>query len=234
MTTHTPLLIIGTGFAGIGLAMKLKRNGDNDFIIIERSDDVGGTWRDNRYPGAACDVPSHLYSYSFKLKSDWSRVFAPATEIWEYMRWCAQDEGLMPHIHFNTNMLDCSWDETSKLWRVSTSQGEYTANVVVTATNWANFYGLRRHADADPTIKALADAMWDAQQASTPTVLARHDWHLPYITDWDRETLSTQQLLIASAARCARVSYNKHDGSSPSFEDDLALYQKLVTAELRP
>ena len=133
MTTHTPLLIIGTGFAGLGLAMKLKRQGDNDFIIIERSDDVGGTWRDNRYPGAACDVPSHLYSYSFKLKSDWSRVFAPATEIWEYMRWCAQDEGLMPHIHFNTNMLDCSWDETSKLWRVSTSQGEYTANVVVTA-----------------------------------------------------------------------------------------------------
>ncbi len=105
-------------------------------------------------------------------------------------------------------------------------------NVVVTATNWANFYGLRRHADADPTIKALADAMWDAQQASTPTVLARHDWHLPYITDWDRETLSTQQLLIASAARCARVSYNKHDGSSPSFADDLALYEKLVTAEL--
>lgn len=133
MTTHTPLLIIGTGFAGLGLAMKLKRQGDNDFIIIERSDDVGGTWRDNRYPGAACDVPSHLYSYSFKLKSDWSRVFAPATEIWEYMRWCAQDEGLMPHIHFNTNMLDAAWDETSKLWRVQTSQGEYTANVVVTA-----------------------------------------------------------------------------------------------------
>lgn len=105
-------------------------------------------------------------------------------------------------------------------------------NVVATSTSWANFYGLRRHEDADPTIKALADAMWDAQQASTPIVLARNDWHLPYITDWDRETLSTQQLLIASAARCARVSYNKHDGSSPSFEDDLALYQKLVTAEL--
>lgn len=133
MTTHTPLLIIGTGFAGLGLAMKLKRQGDNHFIIIERANDVGGTWRDNRYPGAACDVPSHLYSYSFKLKSDWSRVFAPATEIWEYMRWCAQDEGLMPHIHFNTNMLDAAWDETSKLWRVQTSQGEYTANVVVTA-----------------------------------------------------------------------------------------------------
>lgn len=105
-------------------------------------------------------------------------------------------------------------------------------SVVVTSTNWANFYGLRRHEDADPTIKALADAMWDAQQASTPIVLTRHDWHLPYISDKDRESLSMKQLLIASAARCARVSYNKHDGSSPSFEDDLALYQKLVTAEL--
>ncbi len=133
MTTHTPLLIIGTGFAGIGLAMKLKRRGINDFILIERSDDVGGTWRDNRYPGAACDVPSHLYSYSFKLKSDWTRVFAPATEIWEYIRWCAQDEGIMPHIRFNTNLLDATWDEVGTLWRVQTSQGEYTANVVVTA-----------------------------------------------------------------------------------------------------
>lgn len=105
-------------------------------------------------------------------------------------------------------------------------------NVVATSTNWANFYGLRCHADADPTMKALADAMWDAHQASTPTVLTRFDWHLPYITDRDREMLVTDQLLIASAARCARVSYNKHDGSSPSYEDDLALYEKLVTAEL--
>lgn len=105
-------------------------------------------------------------------------------------------------------------------------------NVVATSTNWANFYGLRRHEDADPTMKALADAMWDAHQASTPTLLTRYDWHLPYITDRDLEMLSTEQLLIASAARCARVSYNKHDGSFPSFEDDLALYEKLVTAEL--
>lgn len=105
-------------------------------------------------------------------------------------------------------------------------------NVVATSTNWANFYGLRCHADADPTMKALADAMWEAHQGSVPQTLTRHDWHLPYITEWDREYLSTQQLLIASAARCARVSYNKHDGSSPSFEDDLALYEKLVTADL--
>lgn len=131
--THTPLLIVGTGFAGLGLAIQLKRRGQNDFLIIDRSDDVGGTWRDNRYPGAACDVPSHLYSYSFLLKSDWSRVFAPATEIWEYMRDCARTEGILPHIHFDTDLLKAVWDDEANLWRVHTSQGDYTANVIVSA-----------------------------------------------------------------------------------------------------
>jgi len=105
-------------------------------------------------------------------------------------------------------------------------------NLVVTSTQWANFFALRCHEDADPTMRALADAMFEAREKSVPTALTRHDWHLPYITEWDRENLSTQQLLISSAARCARVSYNKHDGTSPSIEDDLALYEKLVTSNL--
>lgn len=105
-------------------------------------------------------------------------------------------------------------------------------NVVVSATEWTNFYALRRHADADPTMKALADAMWDAHQASTPRVLTHDDWHVPYVLPEERETFSVVQQLIMSSARCARVSYNKHDGSSPSFEEDLALYDRLVTAEL--
>jgi thymidylate synthase ThyX len=105
-------------------------------------------------------------------------------------------------------------------------------NLVVTSTQWANFFALRCHEDADPTMRALADAMFQAREQSVPTALTRHDWHLPYIADWDRENLSTQQLLISSAARCARVSYNKHNGSSPSFEDDLATYEKLVTSNL--
>lgn len=133
MTTHTNLLIVGTGFAGLGLAISLLRKGETDFLMVERSDDVGGTWRDNRYPGAACDVPSHLYSYSFKLKSDWSRVFAPAEEIWEYNRDCAREEGVLPHIHFNTDMLKATWDNEANLWRVQTSNGDYTANVLVSA-----------------------------------------------------------------------------------------------------
>ena len=72
--TSTKILIIGTGFAGLGMAIRLKEMGIDDFIIIERANDVGGTWRDNRYPGAACDVPSHLYSFSFEPNADWSRV----------------------------------------------------------------------------------------------------------------------------------------------------------------
>jgi hypothetical protein len=105
-------------------------------------------------------------------------------------------------------------------------------SVVVTSTDWANFFALRRHADADPTMKALADAMWDAQNSSVPQLLPSNCWHLPYVGEDEWSAHGMKSLLIMSAARCARVSYNKHDGSSPSFEDDLALYEKLVTSEL--
>ena len=105
-------------------------------------------------------------------------------------------------------------------------------NVVVTATEWTNFFGLRCHADADPTMRALADAMSDAMAASFPHILELGEWHLPYVSANERRDCTLRECLIMSAARCARVSYNKHDGSSPSLEDDLALYNKLVTAEL--
>lgn len=105
-------------------------------------------------------------------------------------------------------------------------------NVVVSATEWTNFFALRRHEDADPTMRALADAMWEAMQASTPRLLQIGEWHMPYVSDEERLTHTTGQCLVMSAARCARVSYNKHDGSSPSYEDDRKLYDRLVTAEL--
>lgn len=114
-------------------------------------------------------------------------------------------------------------------------------NVVVTATNWANFYALRRHEDAQPEIKALADAMWEAQEASTPELLQAGDWHLPYINHDDHEiclnygnttdTSWLETLKKVSVARCARVSYLTHDGRPTTIEEDLALYEKLVVAQ---
>lgn len=115
-------------------------------------------------------------------------------------------------------------------------------NVVVTATNWANFYALRRHEDAQPEIKALADAMWEAQEASTPELLEPGEWHLPYIKARDHyldTTPETQEeadeilnkLKKVSVARCARVSYLTHDGRPTTVEEDLALYEKLVVAQ---
>ena len=83
------IVIIGSGFAGLCMAIALKRAGYHHFVILEKNDDLGGTWRDNKYPGCACDVPSHMYSFSFELNPGWSRMFAPQPEIWEYMRQCA-------------------------------------------------------------------------------------------------------------------------------------------------
>lgn len=104
-------------------------------------------------------------------------------------------------------------------------------NVVVTATNYENFYTLRRHPDAQPEIKALADAMWDAQQASTPQLLNTGVWHLPYVNEDDHFEQTTEDLLKISVARCARVSYLTHDGRQTSVEEDIQLYDRLVGAQ---
>ena len=105
-------------------------------------------------------------------------------------------------------------------------------NTVVSATEWTNFFALRRHEDADPTMRALADTMWEAMQGSTPRALFMGEWHLPYVSDEERRQYDETACLMMSTARCARVSYNKHDGTSPSYEDDRKLYDRLVTAEL--
>ena len=130
-TTHTDLLIVGAGFGGLGLGVRLKRRGQNGFLIIERADDVGGTWRDNHYPGVACDVPSHLYSFSFRPNPNWSQVFSPGGEIQQYLRDCAREEGLLPHIRLGTAMLDARWDEDEGQWRVSTSHGLISCRVLI-------------------------------------------------------------------------------------------------------
>ncbi|WP_126226569.1 alpha/beta hydrolase fold domain-containing protein [Burkholderia ambifaria] len=128
-------IIIGAGFAGIGMAVALQRAGIHDFVIVERSHDVGGVWRDNRYPGAACDVPSHLYSFSFEPNPNWSRVFAPQPEIHAYLQHCARKYGLARHLRFGVEVERAQYDEARALWHVTLADGTtLSAAVLVSGT----------------------------------------------------------------------------------------------------
>lgn len=128
---HVHVAIIGSGFSGLGLAIRMKQAGLNDFAIFERASDVGGTWRDNSYPGCACDVPSKLYSFSFAPNANWSASYSPQAEIWQYLRRCAADNDLSPHTHFNHEVMSAKWDEASKRWQIDTAQGAYSADVLI-------------------------------------------------------------------------------------------------------
>lgn len=119
---ETGVLIIGAGFSGITVGTRLLREGVEDFQIIDRGHEVGGTWRDNTYPGAACDVPSHLYSLSFAQEFDWSRSFGTQPEIADYQRSVAVEQGLYPYIRFRTEMVDARWDEAAGRWLVTTRE----------------------------------------------------------------------------------------------------------------
>jgi cation diffusion facilitator CzcD-associated flavoprotein CzcO len=126
--------VIGSGFAGLGAAIALRRAGRLDFVVLERAGEVGGTWRDNRYPGCACDVPSHLYSFSFAPNPDWSRSFSAQPEIQAYLQRTAREHGVLPHVHFGTELLEARWDDAAQRWRIRTSRGELTAEVLVNGT----------------------------------------------------------------------------------------------------
>jgi cation diffusion facilitator CzcD-associated flavoprotein CzcO len=115
------VLIVGAGFSGIGMGIKLLEAGMKNFLIIEKSDDLGGTWYENRYPGCACDVPAHLYSFSFERNPNWTRMFAGQQEIWQYLKSCVQRHGLAPYIRFNTRFCEAAWDEAAAQWHISVS-----------------------------------------------------------------------------------------------------------------
>jgi len=122
----TSVAIIGTGFGGLAAAVRLKQAGIQDLVLFEKSSDVGGVWRENTYPGAACDVPSHLYSLSFAPKADWSRRFAPQAEIHQYLRDVARDFAVLPHIRFDSEVLTAAFDETAGRWRLTSPAGPST------------------------------------------------------------------------------------------------------------
>jgi len=133
---HVRVAIIGTGFSGLGMAIRLRRQGDDDFLLFERSDEVGGTWRDNTYPGCACDVMALLYSFSFAQRPDWSTTFAKRDEVLGYLRWCTERFGIRPFVRFGHDLLEARWDEATRRWHLRTSQGDYTAQVLVTGTGY--------------------------------------------------------------------------------------------------
>ncbi|MEU5955117.1 NAD(P)/FAD-dependent oxidoreductase [Streptomyces sp. NPDC047525] len=131
---HVRVAVIGSGFGGIGAAVRLRREGVTDFVVLERAGAVGGTWRDNSYPGCACDVPSHLYSFSFAPNPDWPRTFSGQEKIQEYLEQVADTFRLRSHIRLNTEVTQLRWDADKLWWEVETSSGTLTADVVVSAT----------------------------------------------------------------------------------------------------
>src|SRR5690242_2706393 len=117
-------IVVGAGFSGICAGIELRRAGIEDFVILEKADAIGGTWRDNHYPGAACDIESHLYSFSFEPNPRWSRTFAEQREILAYLEHCADKYGIRSRIRFDTAVTAASFDERAGLWTVTTSDGK--------------------------------------------------------------------------------------------------------------
>jgi cation diffusion facilitator CzcD-associated flavoprotein CzcO len=133
------VVIIGAGFGGLGMAIRLKAQGQDDIVIIEKGSDVGGCWRDNTYPGAACDVPSHLYSFSFERHYPWSRRFAPQREIFAYQQHCARKYDVYRHMRFNTEVAKASFDEAQGVWAITLTNDETIfARILITATGQLN------------------------------------------------------------------------------------------------
>ncbi|PWU04883.1 MAG: 4-hydroxyacetophenone monooxygenase [Terriglobia bacterium] len=163
--THVDVLIVGAGFAGLGMAIELRKAGWESFLVIEKGDDVGGTWRENRYPGCACDIPSHLYSFSFDLNAGWTRMYAPQPEIWDYLRRCAKRYGVLGNILFSTPLRDAVWEEAQGAWQVTVGEGmRITARVLISGMGalhvpqYPDLPGMERF--AGPSFHSAA---WDAQ-----------------------------------------------------------------------
>jgi cation diffusion facilitator CzcD-associated flavoprotein CzcO len=128
---HHRVAVIGTGFAGLGAAIRMRQAGITDFVVFERAEEVGGTWRDNTYPGAACDVPSHLYSFSFAPNPGWTESFSAQPEIQAYLQDCADRFGVRPHVRFRHTVEAIVWDDAAQHWRIDTDRGSWTAAVVI-------------------------------------------------------------------------------------------------------
>jgi cyclohexanone monooxygenase len=148
--TPVEVLVIGAGISGVGAAIRLLREGITDFVVLEKAAALGGTWRDNVYPGCACDVPSALYSYSFAQKPDWSQAFAGQREILDYVRETAARFGVMPYLRFGEDVESAAWNELEKRWIVTTKAGVYHARAVISCAGYL-------HEPSIPALPGLAD-----------------------------------------------------------------------------
>ncbi len=133
MTEHVEVAVVGAGFAGLGMAIALRRAGRESFVVLERAASVGGTWRDNTYPGVACDVPSHLYGFATHPNPDWSGLYATGTEIHGYLERVARTEDLGDRLRLHTPLLSARWDAASARWMLDTGSGPLTADALVLA-----------------------------------------------------------------------------------------------------
>jgi cation diffusion facilitator CzcD-associated flavoprotein CzcO len=157
------VLIVGAGFGGVAAAIELRRQGFDDVTILERGPGVGGTWLYNTYPGCACDVPSHLYSFSYAQRADWSRLCSPQEEILEYLRGVAQDHGVDGLVVPNTDVTSCAWNDRTCTWTVESSDGR----------SW----------EAD----ALIVATGQLHQPSAPRLEGKFEGHSFHSARWDHE-----------------------------------------------
>jgi cation diffusion facilitator CzcD-associated flavoprotein CzcO len=128
---HVDIAIVGSGFAGLGMGYRLRQAGIEDFVILERAEGVGGTWWWNTYPGCQCDIPSHLYSFSFAPNPDWTRTYPLQEEIRVYLRRCAEKFGLLPYIRLGHEVERASWNDPACRWQIETSRGTITARVLI-------------------------------------------------------------------------------------------------------
>src|SRR4051812_44524292 len=157
--------IIGSGFSGLGMAIRLKQEGIEDFTVLERGDEVGGTWHYNTYPGCACDVPSHLYSFSFAPNPKWSETYSKQPEIRAYLQRVADEYGLRDHIRFGHTVESAAWNEDECRWEVETDQGPFHARVLVAGMGPL----------AEPSIPDLP-GLEDFQGTTFHSARWDHDW----------------------------------------------------------
>lgn len=163
MSERVFAVIIGSGFGGLGAAIALRKAGISSFVVLEKADAIGGTWRENTYPGCACDVPSHLYSFSFERNPRWSETYSPQAEIRAYLERCADKYDVRRHVRFGAEAASAELDEASGLWTVTTTKGEiFEARVVIGAVGPLHRFSLPKIPGLDTFRgQVIHSARWD-------------------------------------------------------------------------